>query len=162
MTENSENSDLPDTADIDRPFDSAYLDDLDDSAYPAVLRLTSKSPETHRRQAIERSDQWMDGQSVPHVVNFEDPTELRALLTERRIDILGLVLTEAPQPIAEIAETIEADESTVIDDLEVLAAFDIIHFEWDEEQRTPYTPYERIEVTIELSPAHPYDAELPE
>jgi predicted transcriptional regulator len=60
--------------------------------------------EEHRQGALERLDRWEKGEEVPHVINFQNPSDLRALLTDRRIELLRSVMAERPDSIRQLAE----------------------------------------------------------
>lgn len=129
---------------------AGFLDDLDPANYPSVLRLTATSQRQHRRETLERVERWEAGEDVPHVVNFQEPSDLRALLTDRRIELLRSVMVEQPASIRQLAERLERDVKTVHDDLQVLAGYDIVHFEQDGRAKRPFVPYETIEVNLEI------------
>lgn len=133
--------------------EAGFLDDRDPADYPDVLRFTANPEATHRREALDRMDRWEDGEAVPHVVNFERPSDLRSLLTDRRIELLRSVMTEQPGSIRQLAERIGRDVKSVHSDLRVLAEYDVVHFERDGRAKRPFVPYETIEVSLEISSA---------
>lgn len=52
----------------------------------------------------------------------------------------------------------QQDVKTIHDDLQVLAEFDIIHFEQAGRAKRPFVPYETIEINLEIStPNHADD-----
>lgn len=138
-----------------------FLDGLDPEDYPAVLRITSKSDEVHRRDALERLDRWEAGEEVPHVVNFQNPSDLRALLTDRRVALLRSIMTERPDSIRQLAARLDRDVKTVHDDLGILTEYDIVHFEQDGRAKRPFVPYDSIEVSLEISTSNQVDDTAP-
>lgn len=130
---------------------AAFLDDVDPADYPSVLRLTSESDESHRRGALDRLDRWESGEDVPHVINFENPSDLRALLTDRRVALLRSIMAEQPESIRQLADRVDRDVKSVHDDLQVLGEYDIVHFEQDGRAKRPFVPYVTIEVNLEIS-----------
>lgn len=135
----------------DSEVDAGFLDDLDPENYPSVLRITAKPEDEHRQDALDRIERWESGEDVPHVVNFEDPGDLRALLTDRRVELLRTVMTERPPSIRGLAELLDRDVKSVHTDLRVLADYGVVHFEDDGRAKRPFVPYERIEVSIEIT-----------
>lgn len=153
MTEDTDSSDTHDGGIVldDSEVESGFLDDRDPEAYPAVLRITSASEAQHRRDALDRLERWEQGEDVPHVVNFQNPSDLRALLTDRRVELLRSVMAERPDSIRQLAVRLDRDVKSVHDDLQVLAEYDIVHFEQAGRAKRPFVPYETIQVTLEIS-----------
>jgi predicted transcriptional regulator len=130
---------------------AGFLEDLDPADYPAVLRITSNSEQKHRADALDRLERWENGEAVPHVINFQNPSDLQELLTDRRLELLRSVMAERPSSIRGLAERLDRDVKSVHDDLQVLAAYDIVHFQQDGRAKQPFVPYETIEVNLEIS-----------
>jgi predicted transcriptional regulator len=161
---NDPNANAPDNPDEEIVIDDAeagFLEDRDPADYPSTLQVTADSEEAHRNDALDRLDQWEAGEEVPHVINFENPSDLRALLTDRRIQLLKSVMAEQPASIRQLAERLGRDVKTVHDDLHVLADYDIIHFEQAGRAKQPFVPYDTIEVNIEISTPHGTDDTAP-
>lgn len=129
-----------------------FLDDRPIEEYPPVLRITSQSDAAHRRDVLDRIERWEAGETVPHVVNFQNPSDLRALLTDRRVELLQSVMADRPESIRALADRLDRDVKTVHDDLTVLAEYDVIHFEQDGRAKRPVVPYETIEVRLAIEP----------
>lgn len=127
-------------------------------AYPDVLRFTAMPEEQYREETLERVERFENGEAVPHVVNFEAPSDLRSLLTERRIELLNSVLAEQPPSIRGLAERLDRDVKAVHDDLVTLADYGAIRFEEDGRAKRPIVPYETIEISLTLTrPDRPED-----
>lgn len=137
--------------------EAGFLEDRDPEDYPSVLRITSDSEEAHRQSALDRIDRWEAGEEVPHVINFQNPSDLRVLLTDRRVELLRSIMTERPDSIRQLAERLERDVKSVHDDLQVLAEYDIVHFEQAGRAKRPFVPYDTIEVNLEISTPRPAD-----
>jgi predicted transcriptional regulator len=137
--------------------EAGFLDDIEPADYPSVLRLTSQSFEAHRQNAVERAERWEAGEEVPRVINFQNPSDLRALLTDRRVDLLRSIMAEEADSIRQLAERVDRDVKSVHDDLGVLADYDIVQFEQDGRAKRPFVPYERIEVSLEITTPQPSD-----
>ena len=131
--------------------EAGFLEDRDPEDYPSVLRITSDSDEAHRQDALDRLDRWEAGEEVPHVINFQNPSDLRALLTDRRVELLRSIMTARPDSIRQLAERLGRDVKSVHDDLQVLADYDIVHFEQAGRAKRPFVPYDSIEVSLEIS-----------
>jgi predicted transcriptional regulator len=153
MTDNnrtSGNSTDRETIEVDES-EADFLDEIDPEEYPSVLKLTSKPESQHRRDALDRIERWESGEEVPRVVNFQNPSDLRALLTDRRVELLRSVLTDPPESIRSLAERLDRDVKTVHDDLGVLAEYDIVYFRTEGRAKRPFVPYDTVEVNLELS-----------
>lgn len=164
---NDPNTNMPDDPDDeeivmdDVESEAGFLEDRDPEDYPSVLRITSDSEEAHRQDALDRLDRWERGEEVPHVINFQNPSDLRALLTDRRVELLRSIMIERPDSIRQLAERLDRDVKTVHDDLQVLAEYDIVHFEQAGRAKRPFVPYDSIEVSLEISTPHPADDATP-
>lgn len=158
---NSTGSDDEEIVMDDVEDEAGFLEDRDPEDYPSVLRITSDSDEAHRQDSLDRLDRWEAGEEVPHVINFQKPSDLRALLTDRRVEILRSLMTERPDSIRQLAERLDRDVKTVHDDLQILAEYDIVHFEQAGRAKRPFVPYDSIEVSLEISTSNPADDAAP-
>jgi predicted transcriptional regulator len=132
------------------PTHDEFTPDPDEVEYPSTLRITSLPAEQAQAAAIERAEQWEDGEEVPHVVNFEDRSRLRQLLTDRRMELLEAVMEQPPESIRALADRLDRDVHDVHDDLHLLAEYDIIHFEEDGRAKKPYVPYDTVRIEVEF------------
>lgn len=128
-----------------------FLEDRPAEDHPTVLRITAETEETHRLDALDRLERWKAGEDVPHVINFQNPSDLRALLTDRRVELLRSIMAAKPDSIRQLADRLERDVKTVHDDLKVLAEYGIVHYEQAGRAKRPFVPYETIEVSLEIS-----------
>lgn len=138
-----------------------FLEDRDPEDYPPVLRITANPEAQHREDALDRLARWEAGEVVPHVINFQNPSDLRALLTDRRIELLRSVMADRPDSIRGLAERLGRDVKSVHDDLQVLADYDIVHFEQRGRAKRPFVPYDAIEVRLEITTSQPADDAAP-
>lgn len=141
--------------------EAGFLEDRDPEDYPSVLRITSEPDDVHRQEALDRLDRWQAGEEVPHVINFQNPSDLRALLTDRRVELLRSIMTEQPDSIRQLADRVDRDVKTVHDDLQVLAEYDIVQFEQAGQAKRPFVPYDTIKVSLEISPVRSADDATP-
>lgn len=128
--------------------------------YPPVLRLTSVPQDEHHEDTLDRAKRWEDGETVPHVKNFSDPTRLRKLLTARRVELIRSIMDAQPDSIKHLADRLERGTRQVHDDVHLLCEFGIVHLEDGEGRaRKPTIPYDRIEIDvgIEAPPADESD-----
>ena len=148
---NSTDSETEEIVVDDIEAEAGFLEDRDPEDYPSILRITSNSEQAHRQDALDRLDRWEDGKEIPHVINFQNPSDLRALLTDRRVELLRSIMTERPDSIRQLAERLDRDVKSIHDDLQVLADYDIVHFEQAGRAKRPFVPYDTIEVSLEIS-----------
>jgi predicted transcriptional regulator len=132
------------------PTHDEFTPDTDEVEYPSTLRITSFPAEQAQAAAIERAERWEEGEEVPHVVNFEDRSRLRQLLTDRRMELLEAVMEQPPESIRALADRLSRDVHDVHDDLHLLAEYDIIHFEADGRAKKPYVPYDTVRIEVEF------------
>jgi len=66
--------------------------DPEDSGLAFRRHSDTESEAVYRQGALDRLERWEAGEEVPHVVNFQNPSDLRALLTDRRIELLRSVI----------------------------------------------------------------------
>lgn len=132
------------------PTHDEFTPDPDDVEYPSTLRITSLPAEQAQAAAIERAEQWEQGEEVPHVVNFEDRARLRQLLTDRRMELLEAVMEHPPASIRALTDRLDRDVHDVHNDLHLLAEYGIIHFEEDGRSKKPYVPYDTVRIEVEF------------
>jgi len=132
------------------PTHDEFTPDPDEVEYPSTLRITSLPPQQAQAAAIERAERWEQGEEVPHVVNFQDRTRFRQLLTNRRMELLEEVMEHPPESIRALADRLDRDVHDVHDELHLLAEYGIIHFEEDGRAKKPYVPYDTVRIEIEF------------
>jgi len=140
-----------DTPDVDDSIDSDPFEmGPEDAEYPPVLRITANPQEKARQSSRERLEDWQAGETVPHVINFQDPGMLRKLLTARRIELLRSVMTARPESIRDLADRLDRGVKETADDVNLLAEYEIVYFERDGRAKKPYVPYESVKIEIEV------------
>ena len=127
----------------------------------SVLRVTSNSEQAHQQNTLNRLDRWQAGGEVPHVISFQNPSDLRALLTDRRVELLQSIMTKRLDSIRQLAERLDCDGKSIHDDLQVLADYDIVHLEQAGRAKRPFIPYSTIEFSLEISTPRPADDATP-
>ena len=132
------------------PTHDEFTSDPDEVEYLSTLRITSVPAEQAQAAAIDRAERWEEGEEVPHVVNFEDRTRLCQLLTNRRMELLEMVMGQSPESIRALADRLERDVHDVHDDLYLLAEYNIVHFEKDGRAKKPYVPYDTVRLEVEF------------
>ena len=118
--------------------------------YPELLLITAAPSEVALERELELADRFEDGEETPHLLNFENPTDLRKLLTERRLEVLRSINTTPPTSIRDLADRLGRAASDVHEDVHLLADYNIVYFEQDGRARAPYIPYERVKVEIDM------------
>ena len=132
------------------PTHDEFTPGPDEVEYPSTLRITSLPAEQAQAAALKRAERWEDGEEVPHVVNFEDRSRVRQLLTDRRMELLEAVMEHPPKSMRGLADRLDRDVHDVHNDLHLLAEYDIIHFEEDGRAKKPYVPYDTVRVEVEF------------
>lgn len=129
-----------------------FIPDSDEAGYPTTLRITALPAE--QAATLDRFERWENGEAVPQVSNFEDPSQLRSLLTNRRMELLESVMETPPESIRALAERLDRDVHDVHDDLHLLADYGIIQFREHGRAKQPYVPYDTVRIEVEFG-VHP-------
>jgi len=132
------------------PTHKEFTPGPDEVEYPSTLRIMSLPAEQAQATAPKRTERWEDGEEVPHVVNFEDRSRVRQLLTDRRMELLESVMENPPESMRGLADRLDRDVHDVHNDLHLLAEYDIIYFEEDGRAKKPYVPYDTVRVKVEF------------
>lgn len=143
------------------PTHDEFTPDPGEVEYPSTLLITSKRFEEHKESTLDRAERWEQGKEVPHIVNFEDGSRFRELLTDRRMELLEEVMEHPPESIRALADHLDRDVHDVHTDLHVLADYDIIHFEEEGRAKKPYVPYDRVRIEVEFGLARGEGSESP-
>lgn len=122
-----------------------------DTEYPDTLRLTSRPFKEHKEDALDRAERWEDGHEVPHVVNFQDASQLQRVLTPRRLELVESLMDEPAKSIRDLADRLDRDVHQVHDDLALLTEYRIVHFRERGNAKAPFVPYETVSIEVELS-----------
>lgn len=118
--------------------------------YPSLLLITADPPERATERELELADRFAEGDAVPHTLNFEDPGELRKLLTARRLETLRSIHDDPPASIRALADRLGRNPSEVHDDVHLLADYGIVYFERDGRARAPYVPYDQVRIEVDM------------
>ena len=121
-----------------------------------MLRITVESFDEMREDTRAAVGAVEEGGEQPVVVSFRSVGELRKILTDRRIELLQvLVATDgAAESIAALAPDLDRDYSTVHDDVTLLSDYGLLFVVDDEQSRRPYLPYDRVHLDVELVGRH--------
>jgi predicted transcriptional regulator len=149
---NTSMTDVPDELQAARERER---DQYEADRFPSVLRITVTSDDDTFDAARDRARRAREGESVPRVVSFGSHSQLRGLLTDKRIELIETLMADSPASISALARQVERNYADVHADLEVLADYRVVAFEREGQARRPYIPYDRIEYsgTITRQPA---------
>lgn len=117
------------------------------------LVLTSMPPEKFDEMSKERMERALEERErQDHYHNFEDPSDVQKLLSERRLELIVELLENDHESIKALVDTVGRSYKNVYDDLEVLAEYDIVEFDESDKGRSksPHIPYENVRVELEL------------
>lgn len=120
--------------------------------HPNVLRVTVESFDRMQAETREAIEAVSDGDSQPAVVSFSTVSGLRKILTDRRLELLQLLIDTdgASESITALAADLDRDYRTVHDDVSLLAEHGLLFVVDDGQSKRPYVPYERIHLDVEL------------
>ena len=122
-----------------------------DVEYPSTLRITSKPFEDHREDTLDRAERWEQGESVPHVVNFQDASRLQRILTPRRLELVRSLMDAPAESMRNLADRLDRDVRQVHDDLQFLSEYRIVHFREEDGAKKPFVPYDTVKIEVELT-----------
>jgi len=117
--------------------------------YPGTLRITIGGADEAIDAAIEQAG--ADGGPDEAVRSFERVADIRTLLTDRRLDVMRTVMTDSPESIQALADTLDRNYADVHGDVQVLAEHHIVYFDTDGRAKRPVIPYDRVRVDIEVA-----------
>ncbi|MCG1004917.1 MULTISPECIES: hypothetical protein [Halobacterium] len=123
-----------------------------DRPHPDVLHVTIEDFETTHSTVQAAADAVASDNDQPAVVSFASVAELREILTDRRLELLDVLLSMdgAADSISALATTLERDYHSVHDDVTKLADYGLVFLVEDGSAKRPYVPYDRIHLNIEL------------
>ena len=139
--------------------DDAWPDeyrDPRDRPHPSVLRITVESFDEMCEDTRAAVGAVEESEEQPAVVSFRSVGDLRKILTERRIELLQvLVATDgAAESTAALAADLDRDYSAVHDEVTLLADYGLLFVVDDGQSRRPYLPYDRVHLDVELVGPH--------
>jgi len=117
--------------------------------YPETLRITVGGVDKSFDHAIEQASS--EGAPDEAVRSFERVADIRTLLTDRRLDLMRTIMTDAPESIQALADILGRNYADVHSDVQVLAEHHVVYFDTDGRARRPVIPYDRVRVDIEVA-----------
>lgn len=114
----------------------------------STLKISAKSFEEFKEDSLEKMGEFEDGRDVPHSVSFEDPTKLRKILTEKRIELIQYLMDNEVESIGDLAEELDRGLKEVGEDLNLLEEYNIVRIEKEGRAKRPSVSYDRIEIDI--------------
>jgi predicted transcriptional regulator len=123
-----------------------------DRPHPDTLRVTVESFDRMREGTVDAAESVVDSEEVPAVVSFTTVADLRKVLTERRLELLQVLVDTdgAAGSITALAERLDRDYRTVHDDVSLLAEYGLLFLVEEGRSKRPYLPYERIHLDVDL------------
>lgn len=123
--------------------------------YPDTLLITVKSAEEMDRDVLGKFDEAIastDSTATDEAIRaFEKVSEVRELLTDRRVELLRTIRSEKPESISELADIVDRAYSVVNKDVNTLSSYDIVQSaSGPRGAKRPYIPYEEVHVDIPL------------
>src|SRR5699024_6295115 len=117
-----------------------------DRPHPETLRITVEPFEQAREETLTAARTTEDGDSTPAVASFASIDDLRKILTERRIELLQLLITidGDAESISALAEALNRDYRPVHDNVGVLDQYGFIFVVDEGQTKRPYVPYRRV------------------
>lgn len=113
-----------------------------------ALKISAKSFEEFKEDSLEKIEEFEEGEDVPHSVSFEDPTKLRKVLTDKRIELIQFLMDNDVESIGELAENLDRGLKEVGKDLNLLEEYNIVRIKKDGRAKKPSVPYDRIDIDI--------------
>jgi predicted transcriptional regulator len=125
-----------------------------DRPHPETLRITVEPFEQMREQTLETARTVANDGSPPAVVSFASVSDLREILTERRIELLRALIgiDGAAESISALATALDRDYRPVHDDVGVLDQYGLVFVVEEGRAKRPFVPYQRVHLDVELAP----------
>lgn len=98
------------------------------------------------------------GADTPRRLSFETTDQFGRVFTPRALDLLRTIARDEPQSIRDTARLVDRDIKQVSENLERLAAYDIIEFVDDGRAKRPVVPYDEIDIQLPLRSSISQDA----
>jgi predicted transcriptional regulator len=123
-----------------------------DRPHPDVLRVTVETFDEVREETLNTIEAASEGEEKPAVVSFATVGELRKILTDRRVELLQVLIDidGAAESISALAEDLDRDYRLVHDDVTLLADYGLVFVIEEGQSKRPYLPYKRIHLDVEL------------
>lgn len=116
--------------------------------YPETLRITVGSVASMVDAAVDGLSGG--GPAEEAVRNFDSVSDIRQLLTDRRLELMRSIMTAPPASISDLADRLNRNYADVHSDVKVLADHGIVYFDTDGQAKQPVIPYERVRLDIEV------------
>jgi len=87
---------------------------------------------------------------APRRLSFETTDQLAEVFTPRAMDLLQVIAQEEPASIRETARLVDRDIKQVSENLDRLAAYDIVSFVEEGRAKRPTVPYDEIDIRLSL------------
>ena len=115
--------------------------------------------EQRTADAFEKAlgDESPDADASPRL-SFESTDQLAQVFTPRAIDLLQVVAREEPASIREAARLVDRDVKQVSENLNRLAAYDIVAFAEEGRAKRPVVPYDEVDIRLPLGESVETDA----
>lgn len=117
---------------------------------PDELVLTSGSDDEFYEESLERARSFDEGEQPPRIISFEDPSELRRLLTPKRLEMVETLMSNDFGSIRGVARHLDRGLREVHEDIELLEKYGIVVFENEGTSKAPRVPHETVRVEVEL------------
>ena len=122
--------------------------------YPETLRFTLSTGDEQFDAAVadvQAAESGSGGVASEAVRAFESLADLRALLTDRRLEALRSIHGDPPDSISDLARRLDRPYAVVHEDVQTLAKHDVVHFaEGPRGAKRPFVPYDSVRVEVPL------------
>ena len=115
-----------------------------------VLHVHAGVIEEFKEESLEKIERFEEGKEVPNSIKFEDPTMLRKVLTEKRIELIQFLMGNEVESTSELAEKLGRGVKEVSKDLNLLEEYGIVELEKNGRSKSPSIDYNRIEIDIDI------------
>lgn len=109
-----------------------------------TLKITFKQAATHRKAAHERLRRATTGadsesieQDVEFILNFEAFDDIALLMRTSNLELIDAIVSEDPESIRQLAETVDRDYREVHRNLEQLESLGVVEFETTGNRKQP-------------------------
>ncbi|MGB9950828.1 helix-turn-helix domain-containing protein (plasmid) [Haloarcula marismortui] len=140
------------TTQFDEPPVDEWLHPDDPDDYPDELHIRAGGGVDETADTF--IEQFEDQGAAAAIHHFDNPSELRTLLSPQRVALIRELQQGPPDSVTELADRVGRKTPQVNNDIGVLEDAGIVHFrEGKGRVKAPFVPYERVHIEAEVAAA---------
>ena len=116
------------------------------------VRITIRSLKEANKEARKFAHDFDSGIFTEHTptIGFADFVIYKKFLSEKRLELLGIIKSKKPKSIKDLASIARRDFKNVYEDLKMLKTFDLVKFKKTKSGIVPTVVYDEIDLDIKI------------